>query len=105
MRPEDWYLMLEEVNPMAVGARVQVFTVLAPGSETYEVHQARLGHFHSPSVEFHGSKENCQQYVEWQYSRRSHGLLAKLARVKIQARRPQPIRFPLQFVAREYAAA
>ena len=107
MRPDNWYEMVEEGFGAHYGltgaARLAGFTVYSPGQVTYEVHQKRANEFHSPCVEFHGSQENCQQYIEWQYSRRQYDILAKLARVKIQAKRPQPIRFPVQFKVAEYA--
>lgn len=108
MRLSNWYEMIEDGfgahYKMTGPARLAGFTVFSPGNQTtYEIHQKRVSEFHSPCVEFHGSRENCQQYIEWQYSRRRSDILAKLARVKIQARRPQPIRFPVCMREKEFS--
>jgi hypothetical protein len=98
MRPSDWFYM-ESLNGSVhfeIGrqCRLTPFVILSPGQKSYEVHQTRLNHFHSPAVRFHGSLENCQQYIEWCFARNGRGLAAKIARKKLSSR-PQPLRLPL----------
>ena len=104
----DYHLMLEEPSKLANHANLKPFVVFhSDGSRSYEVWGGpEFPAFYSGGIQFVSDTEtNAQQFIQWQASRKPTTLLAKLARVKIQVRRPQPVRFPVVFRVKEAIAA